>query len=144
MIDAPSFLIDEIEERWHELWPLLGSLETQEPEGRWTVKDIYAHLGRWDLVTSLAVTAHVERRPTDDWDTLFRNYTKTNMRWVVQDADVDLEEARARARAGHGRLMLTLRGLNNEDWDHYVHKLAIDVRDHYQAHIDAPLEFAAT
>jgi hypothetical protein len=38
--------------------------------------------------------------------------------------------------------MLTLRGLNNEDWDAYVRDMAADVRDHYQAHLDAPLDFS--
>ena len=142
--EGPSRLIEEIEERWHDLWPLLASLEVEEPPGRWTVKDVYVHLSRWDLVTALAVSAHVERRPTDDWDALFANYAKTNLRWVRQDTGVELGEARDRARAGHGRLMLTLRGVNNEDWDGYVRRMALDVRDHYQAHLDAPLEFAAT
>ena len=140
---SPSVLIDEIEGRWNELWSLLASLETGEPEGRWTVKDVYAHLGRWDLVTALAISAHVDDRPTDEWDALFGDYTKTNMRWVRKDADVPLDEARDRAKAGHGRLILTLRGLNNEDWDSYVRDMATDVRDHYQAHLDAPLEFSA-
>jgi hypothetical protein len=142
--ESPSTLIDEIEQRWHDLWPVLVSLEGEEPQGRWSVKDVYVHLGRWDLVTALAVSAHVERRPTDDWDALFANYEKTNLRWVRQDTGIELAEARDRARAGHGRLMLTLRGLNNEDWDDYVRDMALDVRDHYQAHLDAPLEFAAT
>jgi hypothetical protein len=141
---APSLLIDELEELWHDLWPLLGSLEEQPTQGRWSVKDVYAHLGRWGLVTSLAVDAHAERRPTGDWDALFASYAKTNTRWMRQDEDIDLEEARSRARSGHGRVMLTLRGLNNEDWDHYVRKMALDVRDHYKAHLEAPLEFAAT
>jgi hypothetical protein len=119
-------------------------MEGEPSEGRWSVKDVYTHLGRWDLVTALAVAAHVEHRPTDDWDALFANYTKTNMRWVRQDTEVEFQEARDRARAGHGRLMLTLRGLNNEDWDGYVRRMAMDVRDHYRAHLEAPLEFAAT
>jgi hypothetical protein len=144
MAGAPSELVGAVEKLWDDLWPLLNSLEESDVEGTWTVKDVYAHLGRWDLVTSLAIAAHADDRPTEDWDACFSAYQRTNARWARQDGELSMDEARARCKSGHGRLTMALRALNNEDWDKYVVDLAIDVRGHYQAHLDAPLEFATS
>ena len=142
---APGDLVAGIEERWERLRPMLEALENDPTVvGTWTVKDVYAHLGRWDLVTGLAISARVDGRPTDDWDACFASYTRCNARWSRQDIDLSMEEAEVRCQSAHGRLIMALRGLNNEDWDGYVLKLVEDVRDHYQAHLDAPLEFATS
>ncbi|MEA2435388.1 MAG: hypothetical protein QOG54_2845 [Actinomycetota bacterium] len=142
---APSELVAAIDERWDRLWPLLDALENDpDAKGTWTVKDVYAHLGRWDLVTGLAISARVDGRSTADWDVYFSGYTRSNARWSRQDIDLSMEEARFRCKSAHGRLALALRSLNNEDWDDYIVGLATDVRNHYQAHLEAPLEFATS
>jgi hypothetical protein len=143
MSDSPSDLIAGMDRLWDELSGILESLlDSPEEQEGFSVKDIYAHLGRWDLVTGLAVSAHVDGRPTEDWDACFSGYTRVNARWSRQDVDLSMEEATVRCKSAHGRLMMTFRSLNNEDWDAYVLGMARDVRDHYRAHVESPLTFA--
>jgi Protein of unknown function (DUF1706) len=137
----PEELLKAIEDRWARIVPVLDSLPDEEVSGSWSVKDVYAHFARWSDVTSGAIRAHVEGKPTDEFDGYFNAYREWNTKWALEDRSIALADAAESAKAAHGRLIQTMRSLNREEWDSYVIAMAEDVIDHYQAHLDEPLRF---
>lgn len=97
---------------------------------------IYA---RWDETAATAIRDHLAgKQPADDYS----DYIAWNTRWASDDAILTLDEARERAERAHREVRNLLGELAPKAWDEIVHSwVRGSCWEHYQEHLDAPLEF---
>ena len=136
----------ELEELWRRLSDRLNELSAEAGESRgragtWSVRDVWAHIARWDDHSRAAIEAHragtggaPEGQDTD--------YRTLNARWLAEDADLSAADAETRFRESFGAYRSLLGSLSAEEWDDVVRDELRSTLEHYRDHLAAPLEFA--
>jgi hypothetical protein len=139
----PGAKLRRLDELYHEAAVGLEELERSgDPsergaDGTWSVKDVYAHMGRWDELSRQELETYVGgRQPEDEPD-----YRILNARWLAEDEDLALEEARRRFHEAFRSYRSFLGSLRPEQWDGTVHEWIDTTMEHYEDHVKAPLEF---
>ena len=85
--------------------------------GRWSVKDVMAHLGRWEEICLAEVQKHLRgEQSTED----YRDALPYNDRWEAELHMLSLQEAIGLFETVHYRLFGLLSSLGPEQWNGYV------------------------
>lgn len=101
----------------------------------WNGRDVYAHLGRWNMATIADIkrlNAGESPQPIEgDDDTI-------NARWHDEDQALSPEVARERCLATRDELKSLLFGLTAEQWERFGRLCSEDVNGgHYEHHLPA-------
>ncbi len=85
--------------------------------GKWSVKDVMAHLGRWEEICFDELQKHLRgERSTED----YRDALPYNDRWEGELQALSLQEAIVLFETAHYRLFSLLSSLAPEQWNGYV------------------------
>ncbi|MFL5659154.1 MAG: DinB family protein [Ktedonobacteraceae bacterium] len=94
-----------------------AELITQHPVGKWSVKDVMAHIGRWEEVCFDVLQAHLRgEKASED----YRDYLSYNDKWEAELQAYSLQEAIEHFETAHYRLFAFLAALTPEQWNGYV------------------------
>lgn len=85
--------------------------------GRWSVKDLLAHMGKWEEICLSELQKHMHgEEPGGN----YRDALWYNDKWEDELQALSLLESIAFFETMHAHLLLFLSGLNAEQWDGYV------------------------
>ncbi len=85
--------------------------------GKWSVKDVMAHVGRWETVCFDTLQDHLRgKQPVEDYS----QATVFNDRWEAELQALSLPEAIDLFETAHHRLFGFLSGLRPEQWNGYI------------------------
>jgi len=94
-----------------------AELTMEGPVGRWSVKDVMAHLGRWEEVCFDELQKHLRgEQSTDD----YRDALPYNDQWESGLQALSLQESIEKFETAHYRVFGLLSALTPEQWDGYV------------------------
>ncbi|HEY1348499.1 MAG TPA: DinB family protein [Ktedonobacteraceae bacterium] len=85
--------------------------------GRWSVKNLLAHMGKWEEVCLGELQKHVRGQEPGG---SYRDSLWYNDQWEGELQALSLLESIAFFETAHARLLLFLGGLADEQWDGYV------------------------
>ena len=92
-------------------------LDTAGAVGRWSVKDLLAHMGKWEEICLTELQKHVRgEEPGGD----YRDALRYNDQWEAELQTLSLLESIAFFETSHARLLVFLGKLSEEQWDGYV------------------------
>lgn len=92
-------------------------LTTKDAVGNWSVKDVMAHVGRWEEICFDELQKHLRgEQSTED----FRDALAYNDRWEAQLQALSLQETIERFETAHYRLFGLLSSLTPDQWNGYV------------------------
>lgn len=92
-------------------------LTTKDAVGNWSVKDVMAHVGRWEEICFNELQKHLRgEQSTED----FRDALTYNDRWEAQLQALSLQETIERFETAHYRLFGLLSSLTPDQWNGYV------------------------
>ena len=94
-----------------------AELTTEGPVGRWSVKDVMAHLGRWEAICLDELQKHLrgEQSARD-----YRDPLPYNDQWESELQALTLQESIEKFETAHYRLFGLLSALQPEQWNGYV------------------------
>ncbi len=94
-----------------------ADLTTAGPTGKWSVKDLMAHIGRWESVCYDVLQAHLhgEQTPED-----YRDALAYNDKWEAELQQLSLQESIELFETAHYQLFGLLSALTPEEWSGYV------------------------
>jgi hypothetical protein len=100
--------------------------------GRWSGKDVYAHLARWqersiDDLTTILNGGRPDRQPEDE-DVL-------NNRWANEDRALPLSVVRERCLATRETLRALVAGLDDAQWERFGRLFDDITGPHYDHHL---------
>jgi hypothetical protein len=100
------------------IYGLSGAELTREgATGKWSVKDVMAHLGRWEEICFDELQKHLRgERSIED----YRDALPYNDRWEAELQALSLQEAIEHFETAHYRLFGLLSSLAPEQWNGYV------------------------
>lgn len=94
-----------------------AEMTTQQPVGKWSVKDVMAHLGRWEEVCLDVLQAHLRgEKNTEN----YTDYLAYNDKWEAELQAYSLQEAIELFESAHYRLFGFLSTLTPERWNSHV------------------------
>jgi len=94
-----------------------ADLVTQGAVGTWSVKDVMAHVGRWEEVCIDELQKHLlGEQSTKD----YRDALPYNDQWEAELQELSLQESIEKFETVHYRLFGLLCALAHEQWDGYV------------------------
>lgn len=92
-------------------------LTTKDAVGNWSVKDVMAHVGRWEEICFNELQKHLRgEQSTED----FRDALAYNDRWEAQLQALSLQETIERFETAHYRLFGLLSSLTPDQWNGYM------------------------
>lgn len=94
-----------------------AELTTLGPAGRWSVKDLMAHLGQWEEVCLDELQKHL-RGEQSEAD--YRDALPYNDRWEGELQALSLQQSIEKFETAHYRVFGLLSSLSPEQWDGYV------------------------
>ena len=94
-----------------------ADLLSQHVVGTWSVKDVMAHIGRWEDICLIVLQAHLRGEKTAED---YSDYLSFNDRWEEELQAYSLQEAIEHFETGHYRLFAFLSTLAPERWNGYV------------------------
>jgi hypothetical protein len=94
-----------------------AGLTTKGAVGDWSVKDVMAHVGRWEEICLDELQKHLygEQSAQD-----YRDAPAYNDRWEAELLALSLQETIERFETAHYRLFGLLSSLTQEQWSGYV------------------------
>jgi len=92
-------------------------LSTAGPAGKWSVKDLMAHLGRWESVCFDVLQAHLHGEQTAED---YRDALAYNDKWEPEIQRLSLQESIELFETAHYHLFGLLSALMPEQWNGYV------------------------
>ena len=94
-----------------------AGLTTEGAVGRWSVKDVMAHIGRWEEISMSELQKHLRgEQSIED----FRDAPAYNDRWEAELQSLTLQETIELFETAHYRLFGLLSSLKPEQWNGYV------------------------
>ena len=94
-----------------------AELTREGATGKWSVKDVMAHLGRWEEICFDELQKHLHgERSTED----YRDALPYNDRWEAELQALSLQKAIEVFETAHYRLFGLLSSLAPEQWSGYV------------------------
>src|SRR5437588_10395171 len=94
-----------------------AEMTTQHPVGKWSVKDIMAHIGRWEEICLDVLQAHVQGEKTAGD---FSDFLTYNDKWEAELQAYSLQQAIQHFETAHYRLFSFLSTLAPEQWKGFV------------------------
>ncbi|MBA2288594.1 MAG: DinB family protein [Ktedonobacteraceae bacterium] len=94
-----------------------ADLLKEGPVGRWSVKDVMAHVGRWEEVCRQELELHIHGEPASG---KYNDFLAYNAAWEAELHALSLQESIALFETAHYRLYGLLSALNPEQWSSYV------------------------
>jgi hypothetical protein len=92
-------------------------LTTKGAVGDWSVKDVMAHIGRWEEISMSELQKHLRgEQSIED----FRDAPAYNDRWEAELQSLTLQETIELFETAHYRLFGLLSSLKPEQWNGYV------------------------
>jgi hypothetical protein len=92
-------------------------LTTRGAVGDWSVKDVMAHIGRWEAICFDELQKHLRgEQSTED----YRDALAYNDRWEAELQSLSLRETVELFETSHYRLFGLLSSLKPEQWNAYV------------------------
>jgi hypothetical protein len=100
--------------------------------GHWTVKDLLAHVGKWEEVCLDELQKHLRgEEPGGN----YRDALPHNDRWEAELQALSLAESLASFETSHERLLLFLGALREDQWNGYVRAwINGSTWHHFEAH----------
>lgn len=135
----PSEILERIETTYAQLLNELQSLSDEElltrgVTGKWSGKDVMAHVARWEDTAAEAIELHLRGERIEG---NYRDIEAWNARWAEQDRDVRLDRIKQRFEESHRRLMDLLHRLSAEQWDRYIQAWVNGATwHHYEEHAE--------
>ena len=105
-------------------------------DATWSLKDVYAHIARWDEHAKAILDARDRGEPMLDDD-----YRLLNAKWVAEDEELSLEDGRERFERSFRDFRAALAAIDASRWDAGTQELVDSTIEHYEDHLRAPLEF---
>jgi hypothetical protein len=133
----PSAIVTLIDAAYADLRAALHGLTTEqklEPEatGRWRVKDVLAHLGRWNEIALAEMQLHLRGETSGE---KYRNYLDLNDVWEQEDLDLPLAHVEERFATSHARIVRLLTELPAERCTRFIQAWARNALwHHYPEH----------
>jgi hypothetical protein len=129
---SPRDTLERIDRAWEQLWAYLdGASADARMTDRWDVKDVMAHLARWEETARIYIEEHLAGREPQGVDS-----TEVNDSWAEEDRRLSATEAEALLRTAHTRLLERLRSLGDEQWDEKVRSTVEgNTYGHYEEHL---------
>ena len=94
-----------------------AELTTEGAVGHWSVKDVMAHLGRWEEICLAELQKHLRgEQSTED----YRDPLPYNDKWEAELLPLSLQESIDLFETAHYRLFGLLSALTPEQWNGYV------------------------
>jgi hypothetical protein len=94
-----------------------AELTTKGAVGDWSVKDVMAHVGRWEEICFAELQKHLYgEQSTED----YRDALAYNDKWEAELQALSLQETIERFETAHYRLYGLLWSLTLEQWSNYV------------------------
>jgi hypothetical protein len=86
--------------------------------GKWSVKEVMAHIGRWESVCYDVLRGYIQdgRKPTEN----YADALPFNERWEAELRALSLQESVELFETAHYHVFGLLSGLRTEQWDGYV------------------------
>lgn len=97
-----------------------ADLTTQHPVGKWSVKDVMAHIGRWEEVCLEVLQAHLRGEKITEEYKDYNDFLKYNDRWEAELQAYSLQEAVTLFETAHYRLFGFLTTLKPDQWNGLV------------------------
>lgn len=93
---------------------------SQHPVGKWSVKDVMAHIGRWEEVCLDVLQTHVRGEKTAHDNSDYNDFLAYNDKWEAELQAYSLQEAIEHFETAHYRLFGFLCTLAPEKWNGFV------------------------
>ena len=97
-----------------------ADLTTQHPVGKWSVKDVMAHIGRWEEICLEVLQAHLLGKQTPQDNNDYSDFLAYNDKWEAELQAYSLQEAIAHFETAHYQLFGFLSALAPEKWNGFV------------------------
>ena len=115
---ASAEVLARVDDGYAELQAALAGLtEAQKLQpgatGHWRVKDVLAHLTRWDDVALVEMRAYLANQTTG---VDYRDIQAWNERWASEDWDLPLGQVETAFEASHRQIRDFLGSLSEEQW----------------------------
>jgi hypothetical protein len=94
-----------------------SDMAAQHPLGKWSVKDVMAHIGRWEEVCLDILQTHLRGEKTPGG---YDDYLAFNDRWEAELQAYSFQEAIEHFETAHYRLFGWLSSLKPEQWNGFV------------------------
>lgn len=119
---SPQEILDHIIQARVALTSAIYGLSTDElmavgVVGHWSVKDVMAHVGRWESVCYEVLQNHLKGIETKED---YRDADTFNARWEAELRALSLPETIVLFETSHHRLLALLASLQPEQWNGYV------------------------
>ncbi len=95
-------------------------LITQHPVGTWSVKDVMAHIGRWEEVCLDVLQKHLKGEKAQGNSENYSDFLAYNDKWEAELQAYTLQEAIDHFETAHYGLFGFLSALAPEQWNGYV------------------------
>lgn len=110
-----------------------AQLTTVGVVGRWSVKDVMAHIARWETVCFETLRDHIEGKPQATED--YRDVLAYNNKWESELRAMSLLESIMQFERAHYQLFGFLSALKPEQWNGYVRAwVANSCWHHFEEH----------
>jgi hypothetical protein len=138
-------LLKIFEERWNDLlaaYAVLSEAEMTAPGvvGKWSVKDLIAHVSAWERESLKHVPAILAGRRTPRYSAVYGGIDAFNATSVARDRDLPLTEVLGRRDRTHRRLLALIARLPDEALageTRVRRRLRLDTYGHYPRHAGA-------
>ena len=135
-------LIERLETRWRELHDAIQGLprhSLMEPGvvGRWSIRDVLAHISTWEEEAMKALLVILEGGPLPRYSTLYGGIDAFNAQAQERKQDLNLEEVFAELEETHQRLLSLLDGVPDAAFareSRFLRRLRQDTYGHYREH----------
>ncbi len=97
-----------------------ADLIAEHPVGKWSVKDVMAHIGRWEEVCLDVLQAYMRDKTVTEEYKKYNDFLAYNDKWEAELQAYSLQEAIDHFERAHQRLLGFLSTLAPEQWDGYV------------------------
>jgi len=94
-----------------------SDMTAQHPVGKWSVKDVMAHIGRWEEVCSGVLEAHLRGEKSSGE---FDDFLAMNDQWEAELQAYSFQETIEHFETAHYRLFGWLSSLKPEQWNGFV------------------------
>ena len=95
-------------------------MTSQHPVGKWSVKDVMAHVGRWEEVCLEVLETHLQGEKTAYDNSDYNDFLASNDKWEAELQAYSLQEAVEHFETAHYRLFGFLSALPPEKWKGFV------------------------
>jgi len=138
-------LLRRLDKAWIEFRESYAGLSESEllklgVTGRWSVKDIIAHVTTWEQEALKNLSLWLQGRKLTKYSVEYGGIDAFNARMTAAKKDLALSQVLQEQDAVHRRLVAFIEGVPEEHLDskaRFCHRLRLDTYSHYRKHAEA-------